>query len=357
MPDLASDRLRYHQLLRAAPRGRWWALLGIAVLGLLLLVLQITVLFAVLRVSGLDADEALERLGGEGEITPAFLAGLNLGWAVMIPVALGLVWAVHGLRPGWASSVLGGLRWRWMATCLGLSFVALLATLVVGALVPVHGGVEVEGTLNDFTSTTRDFLLVVLLLTPLQAAGEEYAFRGYLTQAFGVIFDNARLALVVAVVAPAVLFALLHGAQDGPTFVSRLAFGLVAGVLVVLTGGLEAGIAMHVLNNFLAFGLALAFTDMTSAFNPTGGSWWSLLVTLTQSLAYLVPGAVVGQEARAGDVGGGSGRGRFVCPADPRVRFRPFLREAARRISGRPIGIWCNWQHDWFWSSYSRFES
>jgi len=20
-------------------------------------------------------------------------------------------------------------------------------------------------------------------------------------------------------------------------------------------------------------------------------------------------------------------------------------------------GIWCNWQHDWFWSSYSRFES
>ena len=58
-------------------------------------------------------------------------------------------------------------------------------------------------------------------------------------------------------------------------------------MLVVLTGGLEAGIAMHVLNNWLAFGLALAFGDMASTLNPTGGSWWSIPVTLTQSLVYL----------------------------------------------------------------------
>ena len=29
---------------------------------------------------------------------------------------------------------------------------------------------------------------------------------------------------------------------------------------------------MHVLNNFLAFGLALAYSDMASALNPTGGT-------------------------------------------------------------------------------------
>ena len=57
---------------------------------------------------------------------------------------------------------------------------------------------------------------------------------------------------------------------------------------MILTGGLEAGIAMHVLNNFLAFGLALAFTDMTSALNPTDGTWWSLPGTITRSLVYLV---------------------------------------------------------------------
>jgi len=44
---------------------------------------------------------------------------------------------------------------------------------------------------------------------------------------------------------------------------------------------------MHVLNNFFAFGLALAWGDMTEALNPSGGSWWSLPTTLTQSLLYL----------------------------------------------------------------------
>ena len=137
---------------------------------------------------------------------------------------------------------------------------------------------------NDFTSTTRDFLLVIVILTPLQAAGEEFAFRGYLMQAFGGLFSSP----VIAVALSSVLFALAHGlAQDLPVFVDRLAFGLVAGALVVLTGGLEAAIAMHVLNNFLAYGLALAFTDMSSALNPTGGSWWSLPGTLTESLVYL----------------------------------------------------------------------
>ena len=85
----------------------------------------------------------------------------------------------------------------------------------------------------------------------------------------------------------AVLFALAHGAQDPPIFVDRLGFGLVAGVLVIVTGGLEAAIAMHVLNNYVAFAAALAFSDLESALTPTGGTWWSLPATLTQSLLYL----------------------------------------------------------------------
>ena len=87
---------------------------------------------------------------------------------------------------------------------------------------------------------------------------------------------------------PAFLFGLAHGlGQSIPVFFDRFAFGLVAGALVVLTGGLEAGIAMHVLNNWLAFGLALAYGDMASTLNPSGGSWWSIPVTLTQSLVFL----------------------------------------------------------------------
>jgi membrane protease YdiL (CAAX protease family) len=183
------------------------------------------------------------------------------------------------------SSVGLRLRWKWFAACFGVAFLALFATLLVSALLPAQAdGAEVSTDLNEFTRTTRDFALVVLLLTPLQAAGEEYAFRGYLTQAFGGLVRWRWVAVVV----PAFLFALAHGlGQDLPIFFDRFAFGLVAGTLVVLTGGLEAGIAMHVLNNWLAFGIALAFGDMTSALNPTGGTWWSIPVTLTQSLVFL----------------------------------------------------------------------
>jgi hypothetical protein len=34
---------------------------------------------------------------------------------------------------------------------------------------------------------------------------------------------------------------------------------------------------------------------MGSALNPTGGSWWSIPVTLTQSVVYLVLAVVVGR--------------------------------------------------------------
>ncbi len=247
--------------------------------------LLVQLLFALgFVVAGQDVVDGLSRISDFDNPTPLGLAYLNLALAAAIPVAWLIARVLHGLRPGWLASVRPRIRWRWFVLCFGISIVALFATLVVSATMPTQDqGAEITGRLNDFTSTTRNFVLVVLLLTPLQAAGEEYAFRGYLTQAFGALFGRRW----VAVLLPAVLFALAHGSQSAPIFVDRLAFGLVAGVAVVLTGGLEAGIAMHVLNNWLAFGLALAFGDMASTLNPVGGTWWSLPVTLTQSLVYL----------------------------------------------------------------------
>jgi membrane protease YdiL (CAAX protease family) len=223
--------------------------------------------------------------------TPLGLAYLNLSLAAAIPLTWFVVRVVHGLRPGWLASVKPRIRWTYLVACIGVSVVALVATLLVSAVVPSQGdGAEISGQLNDFTSTTRDFLIVLVVLTPLQAAGEEYAFRGYLMQAFGGLFRSRWVAVGVS----SLLFGLAHGlGQSAPIFFDRFAFGVVAGSLVVLTGGLEAGIAMHVLNNWLAFGLALAFGDMGSTLNPTGGSWWTIPVTLTQSLVYLALAYVV----------------------------------------------------------------
>ena len=46
-------------------------------------------------------------------------------------------------------------------------------------------GAGVRRDLNPLNGTTVALALIVLFTTPLQAAGEEYAFRGYLLQAVG----------------------------------------------------------------------------------------------------------------------------------------------------------------------------
>ena len=290
-----SAGLPYHLILLGGRPGWWRYLLGVAVVAAGMIIIAPAVLLLPFALWFLvDAQPLADSMSGLLDLddpTPLGLAYLNLSLAAAILLTWFVVRVVHGLRPGWLASVKPRIRWAYLVACIGLSVVALIATLLVSALLPSQGdGAEISGQLNDFTSTTRDFLIVLVVLTPLQAAGEEYAFRGYLMQAFGGLFRSRWVAVVVS----SLLFGLAHGlGQSAPIFFDRFAFGVVAGSLVVLTGGLEAGIAMHVLNNWLAFGLALAFGDMASTLNPTGGSWWTIPVTLTQSLVYLALAYVV----------------------------------------------------------------
>ena len=75
--------------------------------------------------------------------------------------------------PEGLASVTGRMRWKWLLLCLGLSVIALFATLVVSSFIPAGtDSATVGDSLNDWTPEVRNFLLVILLLTPLQAAGE-----------------------------------------------------------------------------------------------------------------------------------------------------------------------------------------
>lgn len=286
-----SEAFEYQQLHRVGRPRVWKALVGsllAAALGFVVLPLMLTaVLVLGVALLGRDVMDVLQELSGD-EVTPLRLLSVVASLALLIPAVWLVSRLVHGLRPGWTSSVFGRMRWTYLLVCVWLAVVALATALVVGALAPSTGTDLDTSTLNEFTSRTRAYLLIVVLLVPFQAAGEEYFFRGYLTQVCGGLLARRGPARVLAVLVPAFLFALAHGPQDPPVFFDRFAFGLVAGVLVILTGGLEAAVAMHVVNNLTAFGIALAYGDMTSALSPTASSWWLLPSTLTQSLVYLV---------------------------------------------------------------------
>ena len=119
-------------------------------------------------------------------------------------------------------------------------------------------------------------IAVTLLTSSFQAAGEEYFFRGYLLQAVGSLVRNP----VVAILITTVLFTMAHGVwpwESPALFLDRFAFGLVAGVLVVRTGGLEASIAAHAANNVITFIFA-ALTDSVGDSLGASDAPWSLVI-------------------------------------------------------------------------------
>lgn len=283
---LASEGWPYHLVQRAGRPG-WWR----QVVGILLMLAWLT-LFAALLVAipfviwyaarGDDVGASITALADSEHPTPTSLAYIDLVLASLIPVAILLSWALHRVGPQWLLSVAGRLRWRLLGACFGAAVLALIATMIVGAVLPGQS----DGTTGQasLTRTTVAFLLVILVLTPLQASGEEFMFRGYLTQCLGALSRRAWVPIVIT----GLVFGVFHGlGQSPPIFLSRFAFGLVAGYLAIRTGGLEAGIAMHTLNNWLSLAIAAIFDQLGSSLNPTGGSWWSVPVTATQSLVYL----------------------------------------------------------------------
>jgi membrane protease YdiL (CAAX protease family) len=279
----------YHQMLRTWTYAAWKPVVGIIVSGLAMLLVMPLVLLPVLALGvwleGGPFWDTFFRAATLQEVTPAALLYLNLVLGSMILVTWFNMRVLHRMRPRWLTSVVPKMRWQFLAICLGLSFLALVASIIVGMLVP-SDEVDMLGPVNDFTRTTALIALVVVLTTPFQAAGEEYLFRGYLMQAVGSLIARSDVAKWVAIVVTSLLFAIAHGGQNFPLFFDRFMFGLIAGWLVIRTGGLEAGIALHILNNFLAYGVALTFGDLTESLTVSEVSWWNIPVTLTQEGVY-----------------------------------------------------------------------
>lgn len=264
----------------------WWKpVLGILLVVLGMVIIAPLVLLPVLAV-GVSIEggpfwESFWRAASLEAVGPASLLYLNLVLGSSILVTWFVMRVLHRMRPRWLSSVVPKMRWKFFFICVGLSVAALVAQVAVSLVLP---GVQEgdPGTLNEFTRTSIALAVVVLLTTPFQAAGEEYVFRGYLMQALGSLFNNKWVALLTT----ATLFALAHGVQNFPLFFDRFVFGLIAGWLILRTGGLEAGIAMHILNNFLAFGFAILFGDLTESLTISEVGWSNIVLTLTQAITY-----------------------------------------------------------------------
>ncbi len=217
----------------------------------------------------------------------------DLGLALLIPVVLVATRVVHRVLPGFVSSVAGRLRWRWLLRCL----------LAILPLWVVYLGL---GFVLDPPSSGRPdqwplLLLLALTTTPFQAAGEEYLCRGWLVQNVAVWFAHPGVAWAVSTVVSAGVFALIHGSLDPWLLLDIAALGVVACYLNRRTGGLEAGIALHVANNVL-IGIATTTIGGYEESYVSADSTGSPLVLLASLVALTLASVLVLRAARRAGV-------------------------------------------------------
>lgn len=203
-------------------------------------------------VAGTSKLEELDRI-----TTLALTLG---GLASLIPIAM-LAARAGGRDPGQLSSTIGRLRWRWMLTCAGYAvltkLVSVIGYAVLSSVVGSALGLGDEGDKSAWVGWAEylPMLALIVVVVPFQAAGEEYVMRGTLLQVIGAWTKSPWPAIAIT----SLVFALVHMTNiEASTFI--FAMGAVSAWLAIQTGGLEAGIAEHAINNLLLFVFAAALS-------------------------------------------------------------------------------------------------
>lgn len=273
--DATEGGLAFHRLVFARRRSGWWTPLVVGLLGLAIYAAFLAMgAVAGVVVALVNPDVATTMLATTEDAAfdltqPVMTAVLLLTIVLMLPAYLLASLIVNGRRTGLISSVAGRLRWGWMLVCGVAAIVVAVVVTLLSMLLPAELAGENTTTVLQPADNPQLWasLAVILLVIPLQAAAEEYVFRGYLMQAIGRWLRHPLFAILL----PVPLFVLGH-LYDPLGQASVAVFAIAAGWMTWRTGGLEAAISLHVVNNLTAFLTALAgFTDI-NATSPGVGS-------------------------------------------------------------------------------------
>lgn len=257
-----ASELPYHRLSHVNPRARWFTpvLEGLLIAGIyfvLLLIVSFALLaFAVMLRVPYDYLTDLQRIYANVFKTPlVFIAFLS----TVIPVipAIFIARLITNFKPvGLIHSIAGRMRWSYLGVFLGFGF--LIFGLYSVGFAALDGSLTTQNSVHPLDSGMFWlYIVLILLIVPFQCYAEELLFRGYLMQTVGRWLKNPAWAIII----PAPIFMVLHG-YGLWGLLSVLTMALIAGFLCWYTGGLEAGIGLHIANNvsIFIFGL-LGLTD------------------------------------------------------------------------------------------------
>jgi membrane protease YdiL (CAAX protease family) len=220
----------------------------------------------------------------------AILAAAALAWFIGLGGAvrrsqgrplMSLIAADRRLRPGRVA--LGALLWLAASVILAAAALPLQAAFSPSAL--THAAHRFAWPV-DRSQVIAACLSIALF--PLQAAGEEMAFRGWLTQTLGQFLRRPWLVALLVGFAFALAHGFLHGPYAFPYYVI-MSMGLSA--LTRLDQRLELAIGAHAANNTAVVGAALFLSGgsppSSLLFNTAQATWMSCIdVFLTFAVIY-----------------------------------------------------------------------
>lgn len=257
-----ASELPYHRLSHVNPRARWFTpvLEGLLIAGIyfvLLLIVSFALLaFAVMLRVPYDHLNDLQRIYTNVFKTPLVFIALLITIIPVIP-AIFIARLITNFKPlGLIHSIAGRMRWSYLGVFLSFGF--LIFGLYYVGFATLDGSLTTQNSVHPLNSGMFWlYIVLILVIVPFQCYAEELLFRGYLMQTVGRWLKNPVWAIII----PAPIFMVLHG-YGLWGLLSVLTMALIAGFLCWYTGGLEAGIGLHIANNvsIFIFGL-LGFED------------------------------------------------------------------------------------------------
>ena len=248
-----ASELPYHRLSHVNPRARWFTpvlegLLIASIYFVLLLIVSFALLaFAVMLRVPYDHLTDLQRVYANVFKTPLVFITFFISIIPVIP-AIFIARLITNFKPlGLIHSIAGRMRWSYLGVFLGFGF--LIFGLYYVGFATLDGSLTTQNSVHPLNSGMFWlYIVLILLIVPFQCYAEELLFRGYLMQTVGRWLKNPVWAIII----PAPIFMVLHG-YGLWGLLSVLTMALIAGFLCWYTGGLEAGIGLHIANNVSIF--------------------------------------------------------------------------------------------------------
>ena len=268
--------VEYHRVLAGGKRR-----IGRGVLAIVLLLAGIVLLPTAIgrgaALIDLQWGNTTPILGGT-DYTPLHHAAGMFSLGLLIPWSMLIQRVLYGVRGPSLHSVVSRFRFDVFGRALVHLGPVWVIVIVLGFLAPAE---ESPWSQVDLVL----MFLGTLLLTPLQAAGEEYGFRGLVLRVAGSWARGPRAGLVVGVVVSTLAFTLIHGSTD--PYITAWYLVLAAGLALMTwrTGGIEIAVVLHALLNtvtliaapLLRIDLAAGLSDRSAGV----GSPYQLVPTAT----------------------------------------------------------------------------